>query len=931
MIRRNSLPVCLGAILMMSLTSVRAADAPAFSAEQVGFFESKVRPVLADHCLKCHGPTKQSGALRLDSRAGALEGGETGPAVAPGDPDGSLLLQAVRKTHQDIKMPPKGKLPAPAIEALAAWVKMGAPWPKDVPKSENTIGDAAKNHWAFRPIVAPAVPSVKESARVRTPVDAFILARLEKEGIAPSDEADRQTLIRRLSFDLLGLPPTALEVSAFVHDPRADAYERLVDRLLDSPHYGERWARHWLDVARYADSKGYVFQEERRYPFAYTYRDYVIRAFNADKPYDQFLIEQIAADKLPNADPANLAALGYLTVGRRFLNAKEEIIDDRIDVVCRGMLGLTVGCARCHDHKYDPVPTDDYYSLYGVFDSSKEPTDLPEIPGDVSDALRADFEAQIGAKQKAMDAFQKTKLDEIQGDLAEHAAGYLEAALALGFDGRSAKLDERAKAGKLVAIRLRAVSQRWKAALDNTRGKPNPIFNAWHAFAAIDGPEFSRKAQGVARGLLDKPAACNPVLAKTFADKPPASMLEVAGRYGALLTEAEHKWSVAQKTGAKALSEPDWELLRSVLHGDNGPLAIKPDNLSRMLAKDERNTLNKMSNAVAAIRATHPGSPPRAMVLNDLPNPVEPHVFLRGNAGRPGKQVPRQFLGFIAGPDRKPFKNGSGRLELAQAIASKSNPLTARVLVNRVWLNHFGAGFVDTPSDFGTRSDPPTHPELLDWLASDFMAHGWSLKHLHRRIVLSSTYRQRSLDRPEAKAKDSENRLVWKYNRHRLEFEAVRDALLAASGVLDQTVYGRPVALADPPFAPRRTIYGFIDRQNLDPMYRTFDFASPDASSPKRFVTTVPQQALFLMNNPFVIQQAKTLAALPDLNSGPPESRVDHYYERLFGRPPTTNERAAGLAFLKAQAAAPPSAKGLNAWQEYAQVLLLTNEFVFVD
>ncbi len=929
MIRRN-LPLFLGALLTI-LSSVRAEDAPAFSADQVAFFETKVRPVLADHCLKCHGPTKQSGALRLDSRAEVLEGGENGPAVAPGNPDASLLIQAVRKTHEDIKMPPKGKLPDAAIEALSAWVKMGVPWPKDLPKNAGTYGDAARNHWAFRPIAAPAVPSVKEAGRVRTPIDAFILARLEKEGIAPSDEADRRTLIRRLSFDLTGLPPTAQEVSAFVSDTRADAYERLVDRLLDSPHYGERWARHWLDVARYADSKGYVFQEERRYPFAYTYRDYVIRSFNKDKPYDQFLIEQIAADRVPNSDPSNLAAMGFLTVGRRFLNSREEIIDDRIDVVCRGMLGLTVACARCHDHKFDPIPTDDYYSLFGVFDSSKEPADLPEIPGDVSDALRADFDKAVGGKQKTLEDFQKSKLDEIQADIAEHAAGYLKAAQELNFEGRNAKLDERAKAAKVVSSRLRVVSQRWKTALDNTRGKPHPIYGAWHAFAAISGPEFSRKAPSVAHGLEGDPAVCNPVIAKSFADKPPGSMSEVAERYGALVTEDEHLWQAAQKTGAKALTDPGWEQLRSVLHHENGPLAIKAENLGRMLAKDERNKLNKLTSEVAAIRASHPGSPPRAMVMNDLPTPVEPHVFLRGNAGRPGKQVPRQFLGFITGPDRKPFKNGSGRLDLAEAIASKTNPLTARVLVNRVWLNHFGAGFVDTPSDFGTRSDPPTHPELLDWLATDFMNHGWSLKHLHRQIVLSSTYRQQSLDRPDAKAKDSENRLVWKYNRRRLEFEAVRDALLAASGVLDPSVGGRPVALADPPFVPRRTIYGFIDRQNLDPMYRTFDFASPDASSPRRFVTTVPQQALFLMNSPFVLQQAKSLAALPDVNSGSPESRVDHYYERLFGRPPTTGEREAALAFLKAQAAAPPSPKGLNAWQEYAQVLLLTNEFVFVD
>ena len=386
----------LGALWLLTGSAVAlAADAPkgadTFPPEAVEFFETKVRPVLVETCVRCHGEKKQGSGLRLDSRAAVLEGGENGPAVVPGDPDKSLLIQAVRQTHEDIKMPPKGKLPEPAIGALAAWVKMGAPW-SERPVPAGDQAQAAATHWAFQPIRVVAPPTVKDRAWAASPIDAFVLAKLEAEGMTHSPPADKRTLIRRATFDLLGLPPTPGEVDAFLADDSPDAFARVIDRLLASPRYGERWGRHWLDVARYADTKGYVFTEERRYPYSYTYRDYVIRAFNDDKPYDQFLVEQIAADRLPgSAGKPSLAALGFLTVGRRFLNNNEDIVDDRIDVVSRGLLGLTVTCARCHDHKFDPIPTDDYYSLFGVFRSSIEPADLPLIQDSTPSRLGARF------------------------------------------------------------------------------------------------------------------------------------------------------------------------------------------------------------------------------------------------------------------------------------------------------------------------------------------------------------------------------------------------------------------------------------------------------------------------------------------------------------------------------------------------------------
>ncbi len=917
----------------MAGTSFAAEPRPAFSSEQVAFFESKVRPVLAASCQKCHGPAKQSSGLRLDSREAMLEGGENGPAVVSGNPDQSLLIQVVRQTHGDIKMPPKGKLNPTEIEAMSGWVKMGLPWPASVAKAEaGASDDAWKTHWAFLPVKPVTPPIVKAQAKIVTPVDSFVLDRLEKAGIAPSAEADRRTLIRRLCFDLTGLPPTAFEVKAFEEDNAPDAYDRLVDRLLNSPHYGEKWARHWLDVARYADTKGYVFMEERRYPFAYTYRDYVIRALNEDKPYNRFLVEQIAADRLgPGNDPGALAALGFLTVGRRFLNNREDIIDDRIDVVGRGLMGLTVACARCHDHKFDPIPTDDYYSLFGVFNSSVEPAEAPEIPASVSEPLREDFRKQIAVKQKGLDEFRNKKIAEIHEELSSHASVYLKLAVELNFEAKNPNLDERAKSEKRNAGLLRGVIMRWKTKLDATRGSADPLFAPWHAFAAIVGPEFSRRAPGVAQAMasVNDPKLNNPVLAQSFADHPPGTMAEVAERYGTLLTEAAEKGREAEKSGAKTLAEPGWEPLRLVLQGDDGALAVKADTLTRLLDRPDKNKLNSLDQAVAAVRASHPGSPPRAMVLDDAPKPIEPRVLVRGNVGRPGKQVPRQFLAVLSGPDRKPFKDGSGRLELARAIASQENPLTARVLVNRVWFQHFGAGLVSTPSDFGRRSDPPSHPELLDWLADDFMSHGWSIKHLHRRIVLSSTYRQQSASRPDAVAIDPENRLVWKFNRRRLDFESLRDALLSASGALDSSVGGRPVPLSDTPFTTRRTVYGYIDRQNLDGVFRTFDFASPDSSSPRRYTTIVPQQALFLMNNPFVIEQAKRLGALPELAEGLPANRVNRLYRRLFGREPTAGETTLGIGFVQSQERSGTS--GMSPWEEYAQVLLLTNEFAFVD
>jgi mono/diheme cytochrome c family protein len=746
---------------------VHRSDAAAPSPQALELFETKVRPLLVENCVGCHGPKKQQGGLRLDSKTAFLKGGDNGAVVDAAKPEESTLLTAVRYDG-DLKMPPKGALPKPAVDTLTEWIKAGAPWPDDVapPLKAASPAEMRGSHWAFRPVQKPSEPAVKDAAWGANPLDRFILAGLEAKGLHPTRPADARTLIRRVTYDLIGLPPTPEEVEAFVNDHAPDAYGRLVDRLLARPEYGERWARHWLDVARYADTKGYVFNEERRYPYAYTYRDYVIQSFNEDKPYDRFVVEQLAADRLPQPpDAPALAALGYLTLGRRFLNNQQDIIDDRIDVTMRGLQGMTVACARCHDHKFDPIPTKDYYSLYGVFASSHEPAELPLV------------------------------------------------------------------------------------------GKPKP------------SPELT------------------------------AFQAELKKR-----TDAVDKYKTEHK---------------------------KELDANNRKFHDELVALQKQ---VEHWNATGAGAPPRAMVLNDLPNPVTPHVLKRGTPGLVGDQVPRQFLEVLAPVERKPFTNGSGRLDLAQAIASKDNPLTARVFVNRVWGWHFGQGLVRTPSDFGTRGERPTHPELLDWLAADFMENGWSIKKLHRLIVTSATYREASDEEGPTAAADPENRLLGRRNRRRLEFEALHDGLLAAAGRLDLTHGGPAVDLTTAPFTRRRAVYGFVDRQNLPGLFRTFDFASPDASTPQRFTTTVPQQALFLMNSPFVLEQARHFVARPDVATLPrEEDRIDRLHRLAYGRPAEADEVQLGLKFLHAAQAAGPANTKLTPWEQYGQVLLLANEFAFVD
>jgi hypothetical protein len=915
------------AACVCALASARA-DEP--GPEAVAFFETSVRPVLVESCQKCHGPEKQKADFRVDSREAILRGGSLGPAVVPGKPEESLLVEAIAHGEDDdLQMPPSGRLPDSTVEALTRWVEMGAPW------GETSTADAAhnpENHWAFQPLRETPVPEVRDRAWAKTAIDARVLAKLEAEGMTPSPPVDRRTLLRRASMDLVGVPPTIAEIAAFERDGSPDAFAKVVDRLLASPMYGERWGRHWLDVARYADTKGYVFQEERKYPHAFTYRDYVVDAFNHDKPFDRFVVEQLAADLLPaDGDSEKLAAMGFLTVGRRFLQDKNEIIDDRIDLVGRGLLGLTIACARCHDHKFDPIPTEDYYSLYGVFASSVEPAELPRLDGGSASetAEVLEVEKRLAEARKARDDYKAARRAEAATDLQARGSLYVRAAYDLNFDLRAQTVDDRAKRDDLVPQRVRLAGRLWKTRVDAAAAEKDPVLAPWRLLGALPKDEFSGKAGEVLAKLDERAKAAagsvHPLVLSALHEANLVDMDGVAACYSALLAGVEERLDAAGEKRNEPLADAEWESLRAAFHGPEGVLTPKEADDRLLLDRAQRTESQKLEQKVADVDKQSAGLIRRAMVMNDAPQPTDPHVFVRGNPGRAGKTIPRQFLKILSGPDRQPFGQGSGRLALAQAIVGQAAPQTARVIVNRVWRWHFGEGLVDSPSDFGVKADPPSHPDLLDDLAAGFIADGWSIKGLHRRIMLSNVYQQASVLRPDCLEKDARNRWLWRYNRQRLDFEALRDSILAVAGALDLARGGPSVEFDGASNPPRRTIYGFIDRQNMDGVYRSFDFAVPDSTNPKRFVTTVPQQALFLMNSPFVQAQARRLA---DQAAGEGDA-VAAVYERVLGREPDEHERALARAFVDRPAAegepdAPPLAR-------LAQVLMLTNEFLYVD
>jgi hypothetical protein len=910
--------VLLPFLAVTLLAATGSVDAAAISEQQLKFFEEKVRPILSESCYKCHSVEagKSKGGLTLDTVQGWKKGGDNGPAIVPGDVKGSLVLTAVRYEDSDTAMPPSssgGKLPADKIKILEEWVKMGAPDPRTEPAKSggklSGLSEKARSHWAYQPVAKPQIPVNKNQQWCRTPVDTFILQKLEANTMLPSPDADRETLLRRVTYSLTGLPPTPQEIEAFVSDKSPQAFVAVVDRLLASPHYGERWARLWLNTARYSDTKGGDPDNQGirdyRYSHAWTYRDYVIRSFNEDKPYDQFIREQVAADYLPESkrDPSLLAALGFLTVGQRF-NNMNDVIDERIDTVTKGFLALTVSCARCHDHMFDPISQKDYYALHGVFASTQEPGENPVIRGTDPKMLEEFKKLQAGMLEEQVDRYYK-QVQSYLATMSSRPTDYLKLAYLSGGRRREKDLLERQR---LIS------EEKLDADFANFYGRifrrGNRVFGPLFEFSEVKPGEFDGHGVSVLRGLSKEKGKYNSLVVKAFERATINSMEDVLGVYYRLFTEIAPQMTTYVQRYQSATGDvitgidPDLdELLR-------GPFQMVTP--SQMTVEWLRQSVSTWGNQLTGrarfnfaqfntLELTHPGAPVRAMVLFDRPKAQNSPVFLRGQSETRGDVVPRQFLEILS-PNRKPvpFKQGSGRFELAQAIADKRNPLTARVLVNRVWMQHFGEGFVRTLDDLGVMSEKPTHPELLDYLANYFMENNWSIKKLHRLILLSRVYQMSSHTIPDYETKDPDNRLVWRANVRRLDFESVRDSMLVMGGMIDRTMGGQPVNITDEPYTFRRSIYGFVDRGNVPELMSHFDFSDPDMPNTKRSTTIVPQQALFLMNSPFAVEVARRVVARPEVANAPSDHRrIFNVYRIMYQRTPSPTELALTSKFLQ--------------------------------
>jgi hypothetical protein len=837
-VRRSYLSNASGLWLALSLVAgtspaLRAAPPSGTDAKGVEFFETQIRPILADKCYQCHSQEskKAKGGLLLDNQEGLLKGGDSGPLFVAGDSEKSLLLKAVRYKDEDLRMPPDGKkLTAAQVADLEAWVKMGAPLPQ-AGVAEDKIKARARTHWAFQPVKPPAIPTVKDQRWVQSPVDAFILAKLEPAGMQPAQPADKRILIRRATYDLIGLPPTPEEVAAFVADKSPDAFATVVDRLLASPHYGERWGRYW--------------------------------------------------------------------------------------------------------HKYDPIPTRDYYSLHGVFASSTAPDEMPVLGIPPDPNAYADYLQKRKPLQAKWDEFVRKQETDMLKQHRQLTAQYLllsrDPAKLAELEGEAFGLSDR----KI----LRTGAPRWLKALEKLNPESDPIFAPWFAFAALPTSEFADRAKALSAKLAADTRPLNSLVVKALTREPPTSLKEVAERYGKLFEDVDKRWQERLEKDAESqkLADADEEALRQVFYGKDSPGNLPAELIPSLYNVPALMQVGPLRGQLMGLDGNHPGAPQRAMALVDSPRPTNSRVFIRGNPTRLGEEVPRQFLAILAGDKRQPFTRGSGRLELAKAIASRDNPLTARVMVDRVWLHHFGASLATTPDDFGLRSEPPSHPELLDYLAWRFVQDGWSVKKLHRVLMLSSVYQQKSDDGLRHEKLDPDNRLLAKAKRRRLDAESMRDTLLFVAGNLDPSAGGRPVDLfkqREGSLSNRRTVYGSVDRNDLANWFRTFDFANPDNTTARRDATTVPQQALFFLNGPFVMEQASKLVNRPAFRKLDDDTeRVRYLYQHVYQRDPSANEIKLGIRFDQGKSDS-TDFKGqqpLTQWERYAQVLLMSNELMFVD
>ncbi|HEV3059827.1 MAG TPA: PSD1 and planctomycete cytochrome C domain-containing protein, partial [Vicinamibacterales bacterium] len=849
---------------------------------QTDFFEAKVRPVLAESCYGCHADAR-AGGLRLDSREAMVKGGQSGkPAIVPGDPDQSPLIQAIRQTGA-LKMPKGGRLKPEDVEALTEWVKSGAAWPAPVTATtaaattpetsrapESLFTPEQRAFWSFRPLHRPQVPTVTNTTWPKTDIDRFVLARLERGGLTVVKPADRLSLLRRATLDLTGVPPTVEEIEAFEKDDSPQAFTNVVDRLLASPRYGETWGRQWLDVARYAEDDYRSLDPMRRgynpYPNAYLYRDWVVKAFNDDMPYDRFVRSQLAGDLVDESMRVKaLPGLGFLGLGPWYYdNGAVEVTraderHDRVDAVSRGFLGLTVGCARCHDHKYDPIPTKDYYSLAGVFANTVY-REYPLVPKAEVDAYTQQ-DKRIEKKQTLLNEFLQTESSQLAETLALQASSYMMAAWRVTGQPKE-DLTKVAEDAKIDYELL----DRWVKFLAKPP-KFYPSLTAWQALIKNGGTQkdakqladefqtllvdvmFERKeikeendiiAAKALPGTKKKEPGKLPSDFVTNDDFCPGCGLELK----TLPIERMNLWTDVFQRDLQEGVDPAQEPGRL----KPGLLVFRGWALERQLSAERLRYVEALRSDIAAARKAQPPHFPYLHAVADEAKPQDLRQAIRGNAYNLGPEIPRHFLSVLSDGSPQPFQKGSGRLELADAILKQ--PLAMRVIVNRIWKGHFGTGIVDTPSNFGVMGERPTNPELLEHLAQFFVDNGLSIKKLHREIMLSAVYQLSADDDRRNYEKDPDDRLYWRANRHRLTAEQIRDSLLAVSGALDSKMGGPSEALT--PASTRRTLYGKVSRYSLDSYLQLFDFPSPAQSAEKRFTTTVPLQRLFFMNSDFM-------------------------------------------------------------------------------
>ncbi len=1097
----------LTASLVASLC-VRQEPVPLANGDGAAFFESRIRPLLAEHCYECHSDRKThpKGGLRLDTRAGLLAGGENGPVIVPGDPEASRLVRAVRRSDPELEMPPDEELSDAEIADLIEWVRRGAPDPRTGEAEPASEWDArglerAREHWAFRALADPAPPAVADGGAVRNEIDRFVLAELEEQGLASAPEADRRTLLRRASYDLLGLPPTSAELEDFANDPSSAAWERVIERLLSSPHYGERWGRRWLDLARYSDSNG--LDENLAMANAWRYRDWVVQAFNEDLAYDRFLTLQLAGDLLPEPEDGaalrdQLTATGFLVLGPKMLAEQDkeklalDVVDEQLDVTSQAFLGLTMGCARCHDHKFDPIPTEDYYALAGIFRSTKTLANLDFVSrwNQRELAPRAAVEARALQERSATEARQAVDGLFAQGegelrprwhaDLARYLLAGTEAARrallvqAEEFSRGNLKVDREQygspaepvvhskeggtqfaaydltfpDAGRLLLeIRYAAEEsrpvrvildgkvvaesalgevtgswklegQRWAAVgplevragrnvlrieregdfphldqlllvpadvdwlasewsaglapdlvrgwalyLEHSQRAREPIFATWHRFAGLSAQRFQTDAaqmHAALRAERDRGEfLVHPLVATLLDGLPPASLRELAARYQALFAVADQAWRTLKQAGPEKtrLGDEAQEQLRLVLYSDKGPFALEPERVETHFAQATRDALSAARARLLELEKALPPAFDRSLGAAHAAEIVDLPVHIRGShLNLAAEKTPRGFphvLDHLA--PQVPIPPGSsGRLELARWMLQPGHPLTARVMVNRIWQGHFGQGLVRTPSNFGLRGEPPSHPELLDWLAREFVRRGWSVKAMHRLILASATYRRSSTPSAEALERDPENRWLAHQNRRRLEAEELRDSLLALSGALDRTLGGTLLETKDGEYVtndqssdrarydtPRRSLYLPIVRNAMYHLFATFDYGDPGVPLERRSSTTAPDQALWMMNSPLVLESARRIAtevAVTDADEG---RRIAEVWRRVLGRAPSARELELGLAFLvregasaipaASSASANTAADPLKPLAGLCQTLLLANEFLYLD